>query len=179
MRPNSSNSRGLLGLLALAATAFAALVLKRTPAEAPADPIDPTTRYEPRDVHAGAVALTGAGLLLAIWLAILVIYPFFRLLDHEGPPAAQGMVLPPAPRLQADPPRDLGEFRARENAAMNSYGWVDRANGVVSIPIDRAMQIVAQRGIPPQPAPNTLTYFDPQVGTRRTGFEGKVAPEPR
>ncbi len=62
---------------------------------------------------------------------------------------------------------------------MNSYRWVDRANGVVSIPIDRAIQIVAQRGIPPQPAPNNMTYFDPQVGTRRTGFEGKVAPEPR
>lgn len=179
MRPNNSNPRGLLGLLVLAGVALAAMVVSRTPDEAAADPIDPTTRYEHRDISVRPVVLAGAGLLLGVWMAIIAIYPLFRLLDREGPPAAQGMIMPPAPHLQDDPAHDLAEYRARENAAVNSYRWVDRANGVVSIPIDRAIQIVAEQGIPPQPAPNNMTYFDPRAGTRRTGFEGKVAPEPR
>jgi hypothetical protein len=56
---------------------------------------------------------------------------------------------------------------------------VDHARGVVSLPIERAIQIIARRGIPPQPAPPGMTYFDPRAGTRQTGFEGKVEPEPK
>jgi hypothetical protein len=56
---------------------------------------------------------------------------------------------------------------------------VDKQKGIVALPIDRAIQIVAQRGIPPQKAPANLQLSQPQAGTRLTGFEGKVEPEPR
>lgn len=55
---------------------------------------------------------------------------------------------PPAPILQVSPPRDMGALRAREDARLSGYGWVDRAGGVVRIPIDRAIEVTAERGLP-------------------------------
>jgi hypothetical protein len=50
--------------------------------------------------------------------------------------------------LQVSPPDDLAKFRAEEAAALNSYGWVDQDKGIVRMPIDRAMDLVLQRGLP-------------------------------
>jgi hypothetical protein len=50
----------------------------------------------------------------------------------------------PAPREQPNPLADLTALQARENAELNSYGWVDRSNGVVRIPIDRAIELLTQ-----------------------------------
>ena len=44
--------------------------------------------------------------------------------------------------------RELAEFRLRQAKLLSSYGWVDREAGVVRIPIDRAMDLVAERGLP-------------------------------
>ena len=38
-------------------------------------------------------------------------------------------------------------FQAEE-AALNSYGWVDKDAGIVKIPVDRAMEILAKKGLP-------------------------------
>ncbi len=153
--------------------------------EGPTEPVDPTTRFESGDLNAKAVFLTGVGVLLGVWVVVVLVYPYFTYLAHEGaggesaPVARQSNPAPPEPRIQANPTSDLNQFRAWEKSQLNSYHWVDRANNVVSIPIDQAIKIVAQRGIPPQPAPDAKTYFDPHAGTRLTGFEGKVEPEPR
>lgn len=56
--------------------------------------------------------------------------------------------LPPEPRLQPRPVEDLHALEAEQDAILNSYGWVDRERGVVRIPIDRAMALVAERGLP-------------------------------
>jgi hypothetical protein len=55
--------------------------------------------------------------------------------------------IPPGPRLQSAPPADMDEMRARDKQALTTYGWVDQANGVARIPIDRAMSIVLEKGI--------------------------------
>lgn len=52
------------------------------------------------------------------------------------------------PLLQLAPEVDLQAFRAREDAELTTYGWIDRTAGVVRIPIDRAMELIAQRGLP-------------------------------
>ena len=39
----------------------------------------------------------------------------------------------------------------QEEQTLNSYGWVDQQAGVVRIPIDRAMDLLAQRGLPTRP----------------------------
>ena len=55
-----------------------------------------------------------------------------------------GRVLPPAPRIQVNPDRDIEELRASERAQLESYGWVDRTAGIAHIPIERAMSLVAE-----------------------------------
>ena len=55
---------------------------------------------------------------------------------------------PPAPRLQPQPFKDVYDLKSTQRNTLNSYGWVDKANGVVHIPIDRAMQITVERGLP-------------------------------
>ena len=55
---------------------------------------------------------------------------------------------PPEPRLQESPALDLARFHAREEEELTTYGWIDKQNGVVRIPIERAMEIVAREGLP-------------------------------
>lgn len=55
---------------------------------------------------------------------------------------------PPAPRLQEIPAQELQEFRQREAQALGSYGWVESNAGVVRIPIERAMELTLERGLP-------------------------------
>jgi hypothetical protein len=54
----------------------------------------------------------------------------------------------PEPRLQLSPPADMEAFRAREEGELTTYGWVNKTSGIVRIPIQRAMEILAQRGLP-------------------------------
>jgi hypothetical protein len=55
---------------------------------------------------------------------------------------------PPEPRLQVFAPKETQEFRAREDDILKNYGWVNREAGLVRIPIDRAIQLLAERGLP-------------------------------
>lgn len=54
----------------------------------------------------------------------------------------------PAPTLQLSPPADMARFRAQQWQALTNYAWIDRSNGVVQIPIERAMELLLQRGLP-------------------------------
>jgi hypothetical protein len=54
----------------------------------------------------------------------------------------------PDPRLEENERQEINQFRLGEEETLNSYGWVDQPAGVVHIPIERAMELVAQRGLP-------------------------------
>jgi hypothetical protein len=66
----------------------------------------------------------------------------------------------PQPRLEGDERREINDFREQEEQTLNSYGWVDQKAGVVRIPIDRAMQLMAQRGLPTRPQSGTAPSTD-------------------
>lgn len=57
----------------------------------------------------------------------------------------------PKPTLQPDEVADMNKFRVNEDVVLNSYGWVDKNNGIVHIPIEKAMQTVVQQGLPVRP----------------------------
>jgi hypothetical protein len=62
----------------------------------------------------------------------------------------------PTPRLQTDDGNeDVADLHQRENLLLDNYTWVDQKGGKVRIPIDRAMQIIAQQGLPVAPAVQT------------------------
>jgi hypothetical protein len=55
----------------------------------------------------------------------------------------------PTPRLQIDDgAQDLVVLHFREDLLLDHYSWVDQPGGKVRIPIDRAMELIAQRGLP-------------------------------
>jgi hypothetical protein len=54
----------------------------------------------------------------------------------------------PKPVLEHSEQTQYMEELKKENEVLGSYDWVDQKNGVVRIPIDRAMDLLAQRGLP-------------------------------
>ena len=55
---------------------------------------------------------------------------------------------PPEPRLEANPLQDLRDLHKKEDALLNSYRWIDKPKGIVQIPVDRAIELLALRGLP-------------------------------
>ena len=113
--------------------------------------------YETSDVSIAGIFRFGAGLLAVAVIVHLLIFALFRHFESresarvpaEYPLArSQGDRVPPEPRLQTDPRQDLSDLRAKEDDWLGSYGWVDRNAGVVRIPIDAAMKLTLQRGLP-------------------------------
>ncbi len=54
----------------------------------------------------------------------------------------------PKPRLEVKASADFGKLREAEEIDLNSYSWVDRSTQTVHIPIDRAMRLILERGLP-------------------------------
>jgi hypothetical protein len=140
---------------------------------------EPETRYEPSDVAARPVVLTGVGIAIVTLLCAGICY-FALITRTERREAVSQQATPvekdfhplrPDPRLQTSPREDFAEYKEAQLSALNSYGWIDRSKGTVRIPIGAAMQIIAQKGIPPQKAPPDLMLYPPEAGTRLTGFE--------
>jgi hypothetical protein len=110
----------------------------------------PPARHEMQDVSFPYMAIGFFGTLVVLLFSVMLvmwIYPSAvvdRRLTGQLPRY-------PEPRLQSDPTADLRHFVAAELAELNSSGWVDRSKGIAHIPIDKAMQRIAQQGIPDWP----------------------------
>ena len=120
-------------------------------------PIEPNKRgYETSDANLGAIGKYGIGLAVVCGLALIFMFMMlqnFRANQRKqepplSPMASQRETLPPEPRLQIQPNDDWLQYKAREDSLLQSYGWVSREAGVVRLPIDRALELVAQRGLP-------------------------------
>ena len=88
----------------------------------------------------------------------------------------------PAPRLQNDDgSQETANLHAREDLLLEHYSWIDQSQGKVRIPIERAMELIAQSGLPVAPkveeAPLLTGDSRPVVavpltnGFARTGYE--------
>jgi hypothetical protein len=73
----------------------------------------------------------------------------------------------PSPQLEVDERGQLDKIRTDEAETLSTYDWVDQKAGTVRIPIDRAMDLIAQRGLPVQS----------RTGTEAAGQPSKPAPE--
>jgi hypothetical protein len=57
----------------------------------------------------------------------------------------------PQPQLEENERQELKDVRLAEERTLHSYGWVDEKAGIVRIPIERAMELTAERGLPVRP----------------------------
>jgi hypothetical protein len=59
----------------------------------------------------------------------------------------------PQPRVQTDDGnQDVATLHAREDLYLDHYTWVDASHSAVRIPIERAMELIVERGLPTSPA---------------------------
>lgn len=115
---------------------------------------------------------------------------FYKYLDEreqveKAPryPLAEGIErpLPPAPRLQTYPFDDVKGLRQDEARLLEHYQWVDKNAGTVRIPIERAMDLLAERGLPhrpPSPAPAAPATAEPAAAPSRPAASTPAAPAP-
>lgn len=94
------------------------------------------------------LALGGAAFLVLAPVILSAVYPLAR---HE--PLARAPESIPGPRLQIDPGKDLRASSAAASARLSSYGWIHQPGGILHLPIDRAMRLTAERGLPGWPQP--------------------------
>ena len=121
-------------------------------------PNPPGAKYEHTDID------VSVGYKFALWLAVAMVisigivygtFWFFEGQAHTADGVAQKYPLavglhkePPLPNLQKQPFKDVYELRLGEAAKLTSYAWVDKEGGIARIPIDRAMEVMLERGFP-------------------------------
>lgn len=128
--------------------------------------------YERRDASIRGLLLFGLGLAIVIVFTFFAMKWTFNWLSAETPlgsPAApfeapNTRPLPPSPRVQPNPHMDLASYCKQQVNTLNSYGWIDKQNGVVRIPVDRAMDLLLQQGFPSRPA-SEISPYDNQAIT--------------
>lgn len=112
--------------------------------------------HETSDINIRAILGFGAGLVaVAAVIHVLVWLLFAYFLNRETQTGARDFPLaveqqnrmPPEPRLQTNPKEDLRLMREQEDAILNSYG-LDQDTGAVRIPIEEAMKLTVERGLP-------------------------------
>jgi hypothetical protein len=107
------------------------------------------TPRETRDVDKRLVALFALALAGFIAVALVTLRLIFGLAPSPQPFAA-GTGLPGsgAVMLETDPDAARTAYETDQKRLLTTYGWVDRRAGIARIPIDAAMSIVVDRGIP-------------------------------
>ncbi len=120
----------------------------------------PEFRYDTRDISFMGLAphIVGFFIFATVTIAIVwVIYLFAPRWAYPDGGITRGRtekaLIPPDPNpLLQDghtAKLDIFQLRRAEAMAQESYGWEDRAKGVATIPIDRAIELTAERGLEP------------------------------
>lgn len=124
--------------------------------------------YEHQDLQASSIIYFLLTLVVATAICVFALRGFYDYLDHRekasqpavnplvtNVPADTRHIAPgypqtafPDPRLEEDERGQLNGIRMKEERTLYSYGWVDERAGIVRIPIERAMDLIAQRGLP-------------------------------
>jgi len=111
-----------------------------------------------RDVNIRAVLSFGFWLAVALIASAAAMLILLRVLEKKeraedrklSPMVAASLArTPPEPRLEPYPLAPRAKLRAEEEEILTTYGWVDKDRGLVRVPIDRAMELLVERGLPP------------------------------
>ena len=136
--------------------------------------------HETKDASIRAIVGFGIALALLTGAVLVAMWGVFRIFevqankrDRQVPPmiAANLSRTPTGPRLEPDPLAPRRAVRAREDAILGSYGWVDPNAGIARIPIDRAMEMLIRTGLPPSKPLMPTPVPGSAHGTRDTGHE--------
>lgn len=127
-------------------------------------PIDPPTAaslshgYETIDTDVRALLKILAFSVALIVGGLAVVFTMYGAFARHERSSAQTMtlqqkalIMPPEPRLQDDPYRDLNVLRMEQTQVLNTYGWADPDHLQARIPVDRAMALIVGKPLDGQP----------------------------
>lgn len=129
-------------------------------------------KYERKDIQPLVIFLSIAILVTFSVIVQIATAGFLKALNDHTRETAKKTTAPavmgefPSPRLQIRPAGDLAALHHEETRLLTTYGWVDGKKGVVRIPIERAMQILAERGLPKTTAHVTPTQLMQERGIK-------------
>jgi len=109
----------------------------------------PRPQHEVSDVSGRRIVFTGVGLAAVLIIVALIAFATLKVLHPErttAPSSALSASQPnDAPRLQSAPDPDLTALRREKYGLLHEYAWIDRRDGLIRIPIERAMQLIVER----------------------------------
>jgi hypothetical protein len=118
--------------------------------------------YETKDASIPALLRFLIGLVIFCTIVQFAMLGIYRVFDRSKPEKYQ-------PKAPTNPPTNqyeqLRELRRNETQALSGYGWVDRKEGVVRIPIERAIALVAEKGVRFGKGPKTEIEMNSHAGT--------------
>lgn len=128
--------------------------------EAGGGPVDGELNFRGIFVFVGGLLAVTLVVMSLMW-GVAVLFKGSRARKDPAPPAlaeAREVRVPPGPNLQPNPSADLAVFRAVEETELATWAWVGGEKAVARVPVERALEIVASRGLPapppmPSPAP--------------------------
>lgn len=124
--------------------------------DAGGDPNSISAGRELADVSASSMIKQAVYLVIvcvAVWLSMVGMLKLMMNRLNAGDAQVSSLArpageAPPEPRLLIDEPTNLRDFRAREAQSLEHYGYVDQATGAVRLPIERAKELLLERGLP-------------------------------
>lgn len=106
--------------------------------------------HEHREASVRLIVSSLAGLAVVtffVFVLVVGVFRYFYDVNKTGE-ARREPVIPPRPRIEVAPYEELQQMRVRENHILNTYAWVNKDGGVVRVPIDRAIDLLATKGLP-------------------------------
>lgn len=139
-------------------------------------------RLESPQVNTGYVLLCALGGLAILGGTIAMVGTvYYRQVRVQSFPTPQQF---PQPRVQTGQRAQLRELQKQQSSRLHAYRWVDQKDGLIEIPIDRAMQILASQGtqayapLTPAQALSTPSAGAERLQTPRTGAPPASPPTP-
>jgi hypothetical protein len=129
--------------------------------------------HEQSEVSVRLIVVSLAFLAVATFLVFVLVVGIFRYFydtySTEEATRLSRPVVPPQPRIEVAPYEQVQKLREYEDHILNTYAWVDKQGGVVRVPIDRAIDMLAAKGLP------SHNYLDDILAGRKS----PAAPQPK
>jgi hypothetical protein len=108
--------------------------------------------HEHKEVSVRLIVVSLAFLAVATFFVFVLVVGIFRYFyatySTEEATKLSKPVIPPEPRIEVAPYEQLQQMRAKEDHILTTYAWVDKESGTVRVPIDRAIDLLAAKGLP-------------------------------
>ena len=156
---------------------------------------NPEVEFEQRDLDAASIFAFLFGLVILGLIMFFVLLGMYKFMDrytgrHQPPPnplatpvESRSRQVPrdarmkfPEPRLEVNERTEFKDFLMDEEKRLHSYGWADENSGVMHIPIDVAMQIIAQRGLPVRSQAESPAQVPAKQPKNKPGDKAPISP---